>query len=692
MIIHSENNSIVRGGNIGQEKTMRIKASAKAFQILSSGLYSDKVRAILRETGCNSFDAHVEAGKPHLPFELTLPNSFNPNAIFRDFGKGISPDDIENVYTVLFESTKTESNDVVGCMGLGCKSPLSYTDSFIVESFYEGTKYTYSIYKNESGLPSYLLLAQEKSDEPSGLCVRIPVRSIDFNEFANKAKSVYKHFKIKPVIKGNNVVIPEKKYLLKDEHYGLRDRDYDCACAVFGNISYPLRGLHDDSMTNVHRYLLDLDIDLFFDIGELDVAASREALSYDKLTVANIIKKLDKVFSVFTANIQKEIEKCENLWEARLRYREIVSSQNLNNICESMEIKYKGTVIDGFSVAVRPLMMEGVSTDVHEIVPNFTITVYQKPRVKMVVGNSHVLSVGRKVKFIIDDNDSHKASNRISHAITQDDMYYVFKFAKPEYAEKVLKLIGISEFVKLSDIPVVIKPRAPRGTSTATPRNYNPLYSGKVFLYNGIDASTASKSWDKATLPADENEQVLYVPLDHFKVYGEYFARSFLPRYLEALTEAGVDVKKIKIYGIKKDVPVGKNWVKFNEYVLDYVKKFVDGNEDFAAYCRSRDYCSVSFNYHHLNTLVLCLSGIYPRDKNLAKLNTYFACKPFYQIKSLIGGVAYTKLEKLTKELNEAGAEFVKRYPMLDHVSNFDGTKIQTVVDYMEMVDKNRKA
>jgi hypothetical protein len=407
-----------------------------------------------------------------------------------------------------------------------------------VESFYEGTKYTYSIYKNESGLPSYLLLAQEKSDEPSGLCVRIPVRSSDFNEFANKAKSVYKHFKIKPVIKGNNVVIPEKKYLLKDEHYGLRDRDYDRACAVFGNISYPLRGLHDDSMTNVHRYLLDLDVDLFFDIGELDVAASREALSYDKLTVANIIKKLDKVFSVFTANIQKEIEKCETLWEARLRYREIVSSQNLNNICESMEIKYKGTVIDGFSVAARPLMMEGVSTDAHEIVPNFTITVYQKPHGKMVVGNSHVLSVGRKVKFIIDDNDSHKASNRISHAITQDDMFYVFKFAKPEYAEKVLKLIGISEFVKLSDIPVVIKPRAPRGTSAATPRNYNPLYNGKVFLYNGIDASKASMSWDRATLPADENEQVLYVPLDHFKAYGEYSARSFLPRYLEALTEA----------------------------------------------------------------------------------------------------------------------------------------------------------
>ena len=55
--------SDVTRSNVGVEKEFNIKRTSKAFQILSSGLYSNKILAIVRELSCNAWDAHVAAAK-----------------------------------------------------------------------------------------------------------------------------------------------------------------------------------------------------------------------------------------------------------------------------------------------------------------------------------------------------------------------------------------------------------------------------------------------------------------------------------------------------------------------------------------------------------------------------------------------------------------------------------------------------
>ena len=122
------------------ERQFTIKATGKAFRILSSGLYKEKILAIVRELSCNAYDAHVDAGKADLPFDVHLPNALEPFYLIRDYGKGLSQEAMETVYTTYFESTKTESNEVIGGLGLGCKSPLSYVDQFTVTSFQGGQK------------------------------------------------------------------------------------------------------------------------------------------------------------------------------------------------------------------------------------------------------------------------------------------------------------------------------------------------------------------------------------------------------------------------------------------------------------------------------------------------------------------------------------------------------------------------
>mgnify|MGYP001258182542 FL=1 len=104
-------------------KEFTIKTTAKAFRILSSGLYSDRIKAIIRELSCNAVDAHVMA-KNSEPFLVHLPSNLEPWFSVRDYGIGLSENDVMNLYSTYFESTKTESNDQIGALGLGSKSPF----------------------------------------------------------------------------------------------------------------------------------------------------------------------------------------------------------------------------------------------------------------------------------------------------------------------------------------------------------------------------------------------------------------------------------------------------------------------------------------------------------------------------------------------------------------------------------------
>src|SRR5690606_19893214 len=86
-------------------------------------LYSDPVAAVIREYACNAYDSHIAAGNTD-PILVTLPTHASPEFVVQDFGIGLSIDDLRDVYSMYGRSLKRESNDMVGQLGLGCKSGL----------------------------------------------------------------------------------------------------------------------------------------------------------------------------------------------------------------------------------------------------------------------------------------------------------------------------------------------------------------------------------------------------------------------------------------------------------------------------------------------------------------------------------------------------------------------------------------
>ena len=47
---------------LNNEHQFSIQAGEKAFRILSTTLYENKIRAIVRELSCNAWDSHIQAG------------------------------------------------------------------------------------------------------------------------------------------------------------------------------------------------------------------------------------------------------------------------------------------------------------------------------------------------------------------------------------------------------------------------------------------------------------------------------------------------------------------------------------------------------------------------------------------------------------------------------------------------------
>jgi len=176
--------------NVGEIGEFRIRNSAKAFNILSSGLYANKIKAIIRELSCNAIDSHTAAGT-NQPFEVHLPTTLEPWFYIRDFGTGLNHEQVSNIYTTYFESTKTESNAFIGALGLGSKSPFSYTDNFTVTAIKDGHKGIYTAFINDVGVPSIALMGEEQVTEPNGVEVKFSVNDrYDFNKFADEANKV----------------------------------------------------------------------------------------------------------------------------------------------------------------------------------------------------------------------------------------------------------------------------------------------------------------------------------------------------------------------------------------------------------------------------------------------------------------------------------------------------------------------
>lgn len=339
MKLHTGTNVIEKSGQF-EESRFSIEASAKAFFILSDGLYSNKILAVIRELSTNAYDSHVEAGKASTPFDVHIPTHLQPVFFIRDYGTGMTHEDCMQLYTTYFRSTRNNSNEAVGCLGLGSKAPFAYADSFTVEAYLDGTRRIYTAYKNEDGSPVFSLLEETVTSEPNGIKVSINVSSNDVNRFHNEAVRVYEYFNVKPNFIGQKLSFRNIDKVLSGKNWYFDDNASD-NLIVMGQIAYPIDTYqlvaNLDKSFERHRKFIEYSegLRIFVNIGDVDITPSRESLSYSRETKNNILTIVDAITNEIKDKIEEQIANQPSLFKARLKYVQI--SNQCSSISTAME-------------------------------------------------------------------------------------------------------------------------------------------------------------------------------------------------------------------------------------------------------------------------------------------------------------------------------------------------------------------
>lgn len=309
-----------------------IETNAKAFTLLVGNLYANKAESITREIWSNAYDSHMDAGKGHIPFEVTFPTIWESTFRCRDFGVGLSHEDVMGLYTTVFKSTKEDSNVGVGKWGLGSKSPFAYTDTFTVTSWYRGEVRYYTAAIGEDGVPRINLMGRQPSTDPDGLEVAFPVKSGDVELFKKAALRVSMGFDVKPKVTNGDRFggWPEFTVTAKGNGYRILKEDYGSPFrgtiwAKMGCVIYPIKlGSIGGDWSDLSSLTAILD----FNIGDLDVTGSREDLSYDNKTSKALTDRLEELKNTLVKDAIDKYNQATGEFEKAKAYYEIRSGLN----------------------------------------------------------------------------------------------------------------------------------------------------------------------------------------------------------------------------------------------------------------------------------------------------------------------------------------------------------------------------
>ena len=276
-----------------------IEMTPTLAKLLSSQTYSDKLMAAIREPLSNAYDSHVRAGTiaTHAA-DLHLPTQLEPHFSIRDYGTGLSHDNVIRLFFSYGVSDKRGTNDEIGGLGIGAKAFFAYTDQAIITSWHNGMKRTYSANKGADGLPQGMLISVEETTELNGIELSYPVNNEDCSSFRTKVASVLTYLELK-VNCNTELQIQKPKIIHSMDIDGYRmeiPAEAHVHRVVMGGIAYAVpNDIYITKCRELHGFACYESFLLYLPIGSVEISASRESLSpteQDKVFIANLLGKM----------------------------------------------------------------------------------------------------------------------------------------------------------------------------------------------------------------------------------------------------------------------------------------------------------------------------------------------------------------------------------------------------------------
>lgn len=700
MKVTTAEQAITRSADI-VEKQMGINADEVFWEALSSTIYSTK--RWLTEYAQNASDADPD-------WTLHLPSIINPFCLFVDNGKSMSKDfmldqgEYEGCgFCTAFSSTKRGTNEASGGFGIG---RLTGPQGTMFECRNDdGITRTYVLIKNEHGIPSVMLMAEEKSPKGThtGVTVKVPVSSRECSEVAQSAQRLLRFFV--PTPKGITPPKISKDYgeivFLSSDDYNYYQRtgpsiivggyEYGVSYSEISDAitekqkklykpdgNRPDEGTEDAAKFNRLEYLQTAmrlkAMVLKLPIGSVDVALNRETLRYTERTTNRIIEAFDNALIVIHDELSKEIASSKTLWEARCQYYSIFKSfDNLKMILNPQDIKFGGTPLatqkygfnhGGMSLPFqvkyirlrygRTKKSKFSGMDMHPIDYNSFI-VTQKETIIIVDDNVSMINE-RVEKYIIDKNihSNYNADINILYEPEVDPDTTPNTSKKTYTIAEQLEYLGNPPHILASTLALPEKLKSKKSTTTKTNSVFKIVaegyYSTPRNVYDKLDLSK---------LPLDS----VWVPVNNKT-----------PEYTNLSQLMGSSMlSQLTLYGVPKcdrDI-IPSTWIELNDYARSLVGDIEDIQKyRFSVEMLSPDLKKYDASYHsficHIADYVDIPDIIRYNDIAmwLTSLNTQSLARRS-ELANILGIDIPEWIPKKPIDLGESIKILIEKYPML---------------------------
>ena len=583
MIITPKDTTGLVTNNLGNESCkLGIKASGWAHlsTILRDSLYSDKILAPIREYSTNAMDAHVESGQPKRPILVKLPNSMLPVFSVRDYGFGMSEERIWQVFANYGESTKRNSNEQTGMLGIGSKSAFAYTDNFTIVNRHAGKKSIFMCHVAGSAEGDLVRVSSEPTMEEDGLEIQIPVSTNDISTWVSKAEAFFSHWEVVPIFEGNTVVIKKTDKLFEGADWYITEKVASTAQILMGNICYPVshHQLKYPDKDRNYSYLFECGLVFKASIGDVDIAASREGLQYTAKTNSFFVERTKKIIGELTKLIQAEVDSCKSTFEKKKmskRYNDYYSKYyRLSFISRNIVDKLGGSTYrlnDRWSV--NDVTVTGVE-----------VNCYQKGRrghrkVRALNFGVNEIECGDEIRYISLKDTDKQYLNRIAALIERSSAsnpvkkVYTFRVVDQTKFDTWKKTVEFDISLTSFDTLPVVKTSELYGSSASSSSrayNYNPKASKKMFVLDRSVKANSNSDYFVPTLVNKNDKNVLYVTIDSWHIY--YNAISYSPSdFISMLSglETACKITIPKIVAVRKSSvsKLNNQFVSFEIYI-----------------------------------------------------------------------------------------------------------------------------
>jgi len=591
--------------------------------------YSNTRLAVVREITANALDANAEANTSR-PIEVKLPTNMNPTFAVRDFGGGLSQEDVFGLYSKYGKSTKRDSNNYIGAFGIGKFAPLSYGENFTCVSYNGGVKKTYNVFVNDDDDTKIAMIGEaEPTNEPTGLSIEVAVSDSDVSEFKEIIQKFFEFFPDEEMPKFIGVeddFITKRENVLEsdnDDWFFVKENDsskygYNHSSnrshVLMGRVKYPVDSdainlvnfVQDEKLRDVCRNLLQQDnFYLRVPLGAVKLHHSRESLEYNKSTQKTIAKYLVIASKGVQEIAKKKLADSTDLFDAKMNYAKVVNAMpyNMRNIFEN-SFEWNKIGINSFYFNRK-----------HDYTDSLVITQSSKTNDSDARGGYKVQSsktsrvhCDKGVLFAIQDIESAHGNNlRARTLFDKDDDLNTIYFINPitDGAQEYMKdewhfdQVDASHIVHTSEVekqkPIKRGIRQANGNSRAN----IPLF---VLKTDKGHASRLADFWDNfeeqindvddvSEIEGSVNGKLVYIPIKNYNVSGDDYDSielDWLYRKMFQIRKGAspdTENKSVMLFGVRfGDVKKLDNdlWISFNDFYLQYCKDKVSNDTENA--------------------------------------------------------------------------------------------------------------